>query len=185
MILFRDKLKMEINRREHPLALNRFVRTDRNNAGFTMVELIMVMAIIGVLAAISMIAISDFKNKTKTARAATEIRGLEKDIIAYATDKGTYPPDLAAIGMAGLKDPWNGNYVYTPAPPATAPPAPPASHPRYVTADIDTPPLNTDFYLYSKGPNGRSDPWIGSDDSLDDLIRANDGSYVGTAEQFL
>jgi hypothetical protein len=45
-------------------------------------------------------------------------------------------------------------------------------------------PLNTDFDLFSIGPNGLTKPSLGEAWSLDDVIRANDGGYFGLAANY-
>jgi len=146
----------------------------QSDRGFTLVELLVVCVLIGVLASMALISISDFKDKTKTARAAAEIRGLEKDVISYATEKGTYPVDANAVGMENLntlKDPWGNTYVYH----LITAPLDPANR-RFVTD------INEDFDLYSKGPDGLTDPSILN--ALDDIIRAGEGSFVDTAAKY-
>ena len=45
-------------------------------------------------------------------------------------------------------------------------------------------PLNTDFDLYSKGPDGASQKPLNAEASRDDIVRANNGAYVGKAEDY-
>ncbi len=45
-------------------------------------------------------------------------------------------------------------------------------------------PLNTDYDLFSVGPNGKSLASLGDNFSLDDVIRANDGNYFGPAKNY-
>ena len=45
-------------------------------------------------------------------------------------------------------------------------------------------PLNTDYDLYSSGADGQSKPQITQKLSLDDVIRASNGAYVGLASDF-
>lgn len=45
-------------------------------------------------------------------------------------------------------------------------------------------PLNTDYDLYSRGPDGQSVSPLTAAKSKDDIIRANNGGYVGTAEDY-
>jgi general secretion pathway protein G len=45
-------------------------------------------------------------------------------------------------------------------------------------------PINSDFDLYSMGRNGTSQTQISQKDSLDDIIRANNGGFVGLASDF-
>ncbi len=45
-------------------------------------------------------------------------------------------------------------------------------------------PINSDFDLYSMGPDGRSVSPLTSSLSRDDIVRANNGRFVGTAASY-
>jgi general secretion pathway protein G len=45
-------------------------------------------------------------------------------------------------------------------------------------------PLNSDFDLYSVGPDGLTKSQVSNKDSLDDVIRANNGGFIGNASDF-
>lgn len=45
-------------------------------------------------------------------------------------------------------------------------------------------PLNTDYDLYSMGPDGRSVSPLTAKASRDDIIRANNGGFIGVAEDY-
>ncbi len=45
-------------------------------------------------------------------------------------------------------------------------------------------PINSDFDLYSIGKDGGSQAPFTAMDSRDDIVRANDGGYVGLASGF-
>lgn len=149
-----------------------FFRKARSTEGFTLIELLLVLAIVMALATIALFSFSELRTQVRTTRCIAEIRGIEKDIIAYASEKGTYPDSLNDVGIEGLKDPWGQTYVYSPIPTRTS---------------VDF--LNTDFDIYSKGPTGNSTD--DSDDSIqlgngtDDIVRGSDGSFVGTAGEYM
>lgn len=163
-------MKMEINHGELNFEVNRFARKFRCNRGFTLVELLVVVAIISILAMTVMLGFADFMARTKISRCREEIRSLEKEIIAYSTDKAVYPPTLDDIGRHDLKDPWGGSYVYSP-----------TAGTRHTGGAV---PLNTDFDLFSKGPNGAYADLISDVDSEDDIIRAMDGSFCDVANRW-
>lgn len=130
------------------------------------------MAIVGILATMAITNIAKFKHSAKNSRAAAEIRGLEKDIISYATDKVIFPADddLAAVGRGGQLDPWGQPYIYK------------RTIYRTWTGDL----INSDFDLFSKGSDMISpDASIVGPGNEDDIIRGGDGSFVGTAEKFV
>jgi len=158
---------MVIDHRDSGLRLNRFVRTVQSSRGFTLLELVIVVAIMAVLAAMAITGFSTFKEKAKVARCTEEIRSLEKEIVAYATDKGSFPANLTEIGRQDLLDPWGGNYVY-----------------RLTILRHYGVSMNTDFDLYSKGSDGNSADSMADLLSLDDIIRFSDGSFCGVAGMF-
>ena len=45
-------------------------------------------------------------------------------------------------------------------------------------------PINTDYDLYSKGPDGASSPPLTARAGQDDIVRANDGAYIGVAADY-
>jgi general secretion pathway protein G len=45
-------------------------------------------------------------------------------------------------------------------------------------------PINTDFDLYSMGPDGESRPQLNAKPSRDDIVRAANGGFFGPAEEF-
>ena len=45
-------------------------------------------------------------------------------------------------------------------------------------------PLNSDFDLYTVGPDGITHASLGNSASRDDIVRARDGGFIGTAEEF-
>jgi general secretion pathway protein G len=145
------------------------------NRGFTLVELIVVTAIISILAAISIPEYQHYVNTTKTTRAIGEIRTLNTEINAFYIDNGKYPINWVELRSNVLNDPWQRPYVYynfasvpSPAPAAQAP-----------LKDILSMSLNTDFDLYSLGPDGKTAEVGGVADTDDDIARFNDGVYVG------
>ena len=129
----------------YPFARERLTIVQGRN-GFTIVELVLIMAIIGVLAIMAIPSYSHITEKAKTSRCIAEIRALEKDITAYFIDNGVYPSSLNDIGRGDLKDPWKRPYHFVNLAAAGAIPY----------EDIIAAPLNTDFDLYSSGPDGAS-----------------------------
>ncbi len=148
------------------------------NTGFTLIEILIVMGIIGVLAVIANSGFTAFKDKAREARAAAEIRAIEKDINAYALDKSAYPANydalVATLGRGDLLDPWGRRYEYKTFV---------ATQMRYFGGGPESE-LNADFDLFSKGKDGNSDPSLADLTSDDDIIRANDGSFVGIVKLY-
>ena len=87
---------------------------------------------------------------------------------------GTYPTGLAAFG-AVRTDPWGNPYQYLSMDGAKV---------GQKRKDKSLHPLNSDYDLYSMGPDGQSQTALTAKASRDDIIRANNGGFIGVAEDY-
>ena len=71
-------------------ALSMTLRKNRV-ASFTLIELLTVMAVISILAAVTMAAFSGAWARAARSRASTEIQAMTTGLDAYKTDNGSYP----------------------------------------------------------------------------------------------
>ncbi len=90
----------------------------RRQQGFTILELIIVMAIIGILATIAIPALYQHPRRAKEAVLKTNLHTLRDVINQYYADQGKYPPSLEALAdeaylrtvpmdpMTGANDTW-------------------------------------------------------------------------------
>jgi len=145
-------------------------------AGFTLLELIVVIAIVGALAAIGIPAYSNHIESAKVAKAIAEIYMLEKEIQAFEVGNGRLPDTLAEIGRQNLNDPWGNPYQYLNFNNVQG-----KGKMRKNKFQV---PLNQHFDLYSKGRDGQSQPPLTAKASYDDIIRADDGQYIGLASNY-
>ena len=74
-------------------ALSKVVK--RGRSSFTLIELLTVMAIIAILAALILGAASGMIKRALRNRAATEIQAMSAGLEGYKTDNGIYPPTSA------------------------------------------------------------------------------------------
>ena len=126
------------------------------NNGFTVIELIIVIAILGTIAAIAVPSYSKYIERTQTVRVLQELKLIDRELQVYFIDNETYPSTLAEIGLDGMLDPWGNPYEYLPLI---------VSRSGKIVAgkarkDHFLVPVITDYDLYSKGPDGsRKKPW--------------------------
>lgn len=71
--------------------------------GFTIVELLVVIVVIAILAAISIVAYNGVQNRAKDAELTDEVQKLQTAVEEYNTINGTYPMS-ATWGQMGLAD---------------------------------------------------------------------------------
>ena len=141
-----------------------------NQYGFSLVELIVVVALISILAAIAIPYYQGFTEKARTARCIAEIRNIEFEISSYIIDNGSLPDSLAQLGTSIVKDPFGSNYQYINL----------INHPGSEYIDFGANPLNDDYDLYSMGPDKASSQDLSQDNSQDDIVRGLDGGWIGT-----
>ncbi|MGM3386085.1 pilin [Stutzerimonas stutzeri] len=78
--------------------------------GFTLIELMIVVAIIGILAAIALPAYQDYTARSQMAEAMTLASGARTSVTEYWTSEGELPEDNSEAGLAASTD-ITGNYV--------------------------------------------------------------------------
>ncbi|HEX9748602.1 MAG TPA: prepilin-type N-terminal cleavage/methylation domain-containing protein [Methylomirabilota bacterium] len=147
----------------------------RSNRGLTLIELLIVLAVIGILSTIGLLLYGNFTDQARTARAVADIANLSSEILTFEATNERLPNNLAEIGRATLQDPWGLPYEYLNF--ALGP----LGQQR---KDLALVPINTDFDLYSKGKDGASQPPLTASTSRDDIVRANDGQYIGLASGY-
>ncbi|MDH4252786.1 MAG: type II secretion system GspH family protein, partial [Nitrospira sp.] len=80
--------------------------------GFTLIELMLAVSIVGVLASLAVPNYLDFVEKARVAKTISELYGLTKEIKGYALGAQQYPNSLADIGRSTMLDPWGTPYQY-------------------------------------------------------------------------
>jgi general secretion pathway protein G len=152
------------------------VRLNQRRWGFTLVELLVAIAILGTLAGIAVPMYMHQLEKARIIKAVAEIGILQKEIAEYETRTLVLPNALNDIGRGTLLDAWGNPYQYLNI--ATVRGMGNVRKDRWLV------PLNSDYDLYSMGKDGKSKPPLTAAVSHDDVIRANDGTYIGLASEY-
>jgi general secretion pathway protein G len=147
----------------------------RRSAGFTLVELLIALAILGVVAGLALPSYTRYRDRVAVVQAVSDITGMHIGLQRYIDDHKAPPSSLAPIGATGKLDPWGRSYVYL----------------NLQTAGISKArknknlvPINTQYDLYSKGKDGDSTPPLTAAKSRDDVVLANDGGFIGRASDY-
>jgi general secretion pathway protein G len=111
-------------------------------------------------------------------KAVVDLAEISMAIEKYRTMNGGKPPlSLDELG-AQKKDPWGNDYRYLNFS------ADPLRLAGQIRKDHNLHPLNTEFDLYSSGPDGKSRPPLTAKESWDDIVYARDGNFIGKATDF-
>lgn len=185
---------------------------ERSLRAFTLIEISLVLAIVGVLAALASTAYGSYIERVRVLRAVIEIKNMATQLEGYLGEGGSLPPTLADAGLGTPKDPWGGPYQYLPLAgkklPGVGAPPPGAGGgaggggggsgggsggsdgsggsggEAKARKDRFLVPINTDFDLYSMGRDGESVPALTAAKSRDDVVRAANGAFIGLASKF-
>lgn len=142
--------------------------------GFTIVELLLLIAILGTFASIALPNYSNYRDHHRMELAVSDLRFIEAEVGKYRSAAGRLPPDLVAIGLAGMRDPWGRQYRYVVRSMA-------GSIPR---SDKFLHAVNTDYDLFSRGADGNTASLLTEPSGTDDIIRAGDGTFIGLAREY-
>lgn len=167
-------------------------RKNCSGHGFTLLELLWAVAVIGVLTAIAIPFYNAHIDKMKIDKAINDIYQIVSVIERYHTTTFEYPPDLDVISDSlpnnGL-DPWGKPYVYLnliEEVKLTGKDKPKGDDKGddKKRRDKKDNPINTLYDLYSKGKDGESKSQLDNKESVDDIVLARDGGFVGLASDY-
>lgn len=146
---------------------------------FTLIELLVVMAIIGILAVVAVPVYSDYIDRVRVVQAVSDIGAIATSLITYQISTGKFPASLVEVGAQNYLDPWKNPYQYL----NLSDPSDKSSKGK-ARKDHSLVPINSDFDLYSMGKDGKSVSPLTAKASRDDIVRANNGRYIGLASQY-
>jgi general secretion pathway protein G len=100
----------------------------KDNRGFTLLEILIVLGILGTIMAMVMSRINDSRNRAKVKQASLEMNSWNEAINMYYNDCGIYPASLESLTQESSeckqwepgtykrlsrKDPWGTEFVYS------------------------------------------------------------------------
>ncbi|MDA0690117.1 MAG: prepilin-type N-terminal cleavage/methylation domain-containing protein [Proteobacteria bacterium] len=148
----------------------------RSSRAFTLLELLITVAIVGLLSAIALPSYQEYRDRVDVGLAIADLQLIDQKFEVYYSTYDSFPSNLAVAGLGGMRDPWGNPY-------------------QYLLMDENTTtgqkrkdkflnPVNTDYDLYSMGKDGASALAFTSAKGRDDVVRANNGSFLGLAEDY-
>jgi general secretion pathway protein G len=146
--------------------------------GFTLTDLLIALVVASLLAALAIPAYGTFVERAKVTRAVGDIASISLAIDAFELNNdGALPLSLNELPIDVPRDPWGQTYVYVNIRIT-------GSGVGGLRKDGNLNPLNTDFDLYSNGRDGDSSGPLSAKASRDDIVRANNGAFIGLGEDY-
>lgn len=147
----------------------------RFQRGMAFSELMIAGTVAALIAAVGVRGVNGYMNHAETARAIGDIGSISLQLYRWQSNTRRFPETLAEVGLDRLVDPWGNPYRYVNV--ATA-------KTDDVRRDRNLRPLNSDFDLYSLGPDGGTQTQLVDAEARDDIVRANDGRFIGVAKDY-
>ncbi|MGB5878573.1 MAG: hypothetical protein WBH85_00970 [Thermoanaerobaculia bacterium] len=144
--------------------------------GLTAVEILIVLALMGTLTAMAVPNFFRSIQESAKKRVIVDLQTLQFQIDLYERMNEQLPESLDDVGGGVRLDHWGYTYRYMP-----------STHPRWTSEhkrDVHQKPLNSDYDLYSIGPDGLTHKNLNNPDTFDDIVRAEDGFFLGPASEY-
>jgi general secretion pathway protein G len=135
-------------------------------------ELVSVLVIIGIMATMALSVSRRASDSTMIKRSIADLLQLQTRIDEFSMTMDRLPTSLSELSGGVMQDPWGNAYEYTPFSTAGMGQA---RRDRFLV------PINTLYDLYSRGRDGLTARDLTDPSSLDDVVRANDGAFMGLA----
>jgi len=150
---------------------------------FTLLEVLFIVAILGTLLALMIPSYSNLLEKSRNNQAISDIAIISRKLDDFLTDHGILPETLDELlnesGPLNLIDPWGNPYEYL-----VIFGKKKSEVQGKWRKDRFLVPLNSDYDLYSMGHDENSRPPLTARSSWDDIVRANDGNFIGLAHKY-
>ena len=146
--------------------------------GFGLLDLMVTLVIASMLVTLGIPSYTEQVNRAKESRAVGDIASLSLAVEKFRLNHDDrIPLSLEEMDIEVPLDPWGLPYEFL-----NIDAAGPGKD--QLRKDGKLNPLNTDFDLYSRGRDGDSAGPLSAKASRDDIVRANNGAFIGLGEDY-
>ncbi len=148
----------------------------KKNKAFTTIEIAVVVIIVSLFFMTFSPAALKMVESAKITTATQAMKEIQADIDNFYKENGRYPDSLEEVFGEAPLDEWGNPYQYLNMDKAKGN--------GKKRKDKNLVPINSDYDLYSMGPDGKSASPLTASTSQDDIVRGRNGSFVGLATEY-
>ena len=152
------------------------IHRNKTEKAFTLVEFAVVMIIFGLVYMTVSPAVYKMVETAKSSNTEDIIQDMSDDIDKFLKDNGRYPDSLEEVFGEIPLDPWGNPYQYLNLADVKSK--------GKVRKDKNLVPINSDYDLYSMGPDGKTASPLTAQFSQDDIVRGRNGAFIGLATEY-
>lgn len=145
---------------------------------YSLVEMAVAVVILGLLFGMVRPVYLYYIDTAKSGNASDEIQEIADKIDQFYKTNGYYPDSLSQVISPPPLDPWGNPYHYLRIDGASV------SGLGMQRKDKNLVPINSDYDLYSSGPDGQSASPLTAKTSQDDIVRGRNGAFIGYATDY-
>ena len=146
--------------------------------GMGLLDLMVALVVFSLFAALAVPAYTGMVNRGRVAGAISDVGSIAVEIERFAvSNNDRLPMTLNELPIEIPQDPWGNDYQYL-----NIRAAGPGKGAFRKDGNLNR--LNTDFDLYSMGEDGASAGPLSAKKSRDDIVRANNGAFIGLGEDY-
>ena len=144
--------------------------------GFTLFELMVTVVMVFIIAIFATPWYGEYVKRARIAHAIGDIGEIHIKVQTFDLNNRRFPANLAELGLAGELDPWGNPYQFLNFDGVNG------NGPK--RKDHNMVPVNTNYDVYSMGPDGVTASPFTSIPGRDDIVMAGDGTYFGDVEGY-
>lgn len=150
----------------------------KTSNGFGLIELVVTLVVASMLVTLAIPSYQAYVTRAKVSAAMGDIAKLSLAVESFRLNNNDrIPLTLEEMGVQVPLDPWGQPYEFLNIPAA-------GGGVGALRKDGKLNPLNTDFDLFSVGKDGESAGPLSAKQSRDDIVRANNGAFIGLGEDY-
>lgn len=150
----------------------------KSSSAYALIEIALVVLISGLMYGMMAPAYTFYVDNTKIQNSEEVLKDMGRDIEDYFYQNGVYPDSLEEVYGEIPLDEWGNPYQYLRIDGGSM------KGKGKLRKDKNLVPINSDFDLYSMGPDGQSASPLTANLSKDDIVRGRNGEYIGAATDF-